>query len=62
MLGGTLPTTSCDALDADAVGVLTDGQTATYAVARDRSAGGLPSIQIQANAGTDGRVCVVVGW
>lgn len=61
-LGAALPATSCNALDADAVGVLTDGQSATYAVARDFGAGGLPTLEAQANAGTDGAVCVVVGF
>jgi hypothetical protein len=63
-IGSSLPATSCDALDADTVGVLTDGQSATYAIARDLGPTrlGLPTINVQADAGTDGRVCVVVGW
>jgi hypothetical protein len=61
-IGQTLPATSCDSLDADAVGVLTDGQSATYAVARNLGDGGLPTLDAQANAGTDGAFCVSVGF
>ena len=61
-LGGSLVAAACNALDADAVGVLTDGQSATYAVARDPVNGGLQAMEAQANAGSDGAVCVVVGY
>lgn len=61
-IGGSLPATSCNALDADAVGVLSDGQAGTYAVARDFTAGGLPQMDGQANAGSDGAFCVTIGW
>lgn len=62
LVGGALPATSCNALDTDTVGVLTDGQTATYAIARDRVNGGLPNVDLQANAGSDGSLCVTIGW
>jgi hypothetical protein len=61
-IGGSLQSSACASLGSNAVGVLTDGQSATYAVARDRVQGGLPAIEAQANAGTDGAVCVVIGW
>jgi hypothetical protein len=63
-IGGVLQAAACDALDVDAAGVLTDGQAATYAVARNFSAASatLPAINAQANAGTDGAVCVAIGW
>ncbi len=61
-LGGSLQAAACNALDADAVGVLLDGGSVTYAVARDLTAGALIQIEAQANAGTDGAVCVTLGW
>lgn len=61
-LGGTLPTASCDALDLDAQGVLRDGETVTYAVARDFGTANFPQLDMQANAGTDGALCVTIGW
>lgn len=61
-VGGALVAAACNALDTDAVGVLTDAQSATYAIARDPTAGGLPELEAQANAGADGSVCVTVGW
>ena len=42
--------------------VLTSGQTSTYAIARDPTNGGLVTISAQANAGTDGFICVSFGW
>jgi len=61
-IGGALPATSCNALDGDTVGVLGDGQAAVYAVARDFTAGGLPQMDGQADAGSDGRFCITIGW
>lgn len=61
-LGGSLPVASCDALDVDAQGILLDGESKTFAVARDFTAGDFPTLQAQANAGTDGAVCVTVWW
>ena len=61
-MGGTLVALACDALDTDAAGVLSDGQSATYSIARDFTAGGLPTLSAQANAGVDGSVCVTIGW
>ena len=61
-LGGALPAASCDALDADAQGILLDGNARSFAVARDFQVGGLPVIDAQANAGSDGAACVSVWW
>lgn len=61
-VGGALVAAACNALDADAVGVLSSGESGVYAIARDFSAGGLPEIEAQANAGSDGAVCVTIGW
>lgn len=61
-LGGSLPAASCDALDVDAQGILLDGNVRTFAVARDFQVGDFPTLQAQANAGTDGAACVTVYW
>jgi hypothetical protein len=61
-LGGALPAASCDTLDTDAQGILFDGNVRTLAIARDFRAGDFPTLQAQANAGTDGAACVTVWW
>lgn len=61
-VGGGLPATSCDALDVDAVGVLLNGESARYTVNRDWQGGTQTALQVQANAGTDGVVCLTVGY
>lgn len=59
---GVLQANSCVALGANSAGVITDGQVASYAVGRDFKAGALVALESQANAGTDGFVCVGVAW
>jgi hypothetical protein len=61
-LGGALPAGACDALDSDAQGILLDGNVRTLAVARDLATGALQTLDAQANAGSDGAVCVTLYW
>jgi len=62
----SLQASACATLGANSAGVLTDGQSATYAAARDfkPSSSGVHAtpVNVQANAGTDGFFCMSIGW
>lgn len=61
VVGNTGVSLDCTALGANS-GIVLTGGTSVYAVSRDLWAGGIQGIFAEANAGTDGFLCISYGY